>query len=452
MGGHKMTVAMGMTAEMVEGEIDAGAARRAKGFSSGLRSSSRRVSRQILAATAAVVALAASSAVLADESGGSPAERGAYLATAGNCTSCHTREGGEAFSGGLAFTTPFGTMYSTNITPDPDTGIGKWTEEQFARAFREGVRPNGEHLYPAFPYTAFTNTSDADVAALYAYLKTLTPVSYTAPANELKFPYNQRWALGIWKAMYFKDGRYTPDKTQSDEWNRGAYLVKGLGHCGACHTPRNFLGAEDDSRAFHGGVYQDKIEDKLLDWAAPDLTSAGHGLKQWSVDELAGYLKEGYSDRAGVFGPMNEVVVNSTSHLSPEDAKAVAVYLKSLPASPPPSVSAPDEETLHAGSLQYDIHCGTCHLPTGLGSHDTGPALVGSVVALAPDPASLINITLYGAQLPAAEQWRSKKWKVMEAYGENLTDEDAAALLTYVRNAWGNVGSKVTAEQIAKHR
>lgn len=413
------------------------------------------INRIVYAATIGVCLGLTHSAAIADAAPAALVEQGRYLATAGNCMSCHTSEGGQSFAGGVAFETPFGRMYSTNITPDATTGIGGWTQEDFARALREGVRPDGQHLYPAFPYTSFTRTSDADVAALFAYLKTLTPVTSAAPQNELSFPFNQRWLLGAWKAMFFEAGRFTPDKAQSAQWNRGAYLVQGLGHCGACHTPRNFLGAEDQARALSGAVYKDKIDGKLLDWSASDLTAAAHGLGKWSVDEIAAYLKLGFSDRAGVFGGMNEVIVNSTSHLSPQDTSAIATYLKSLPASASQSASPPDDEAMTAGSLLYDVHCGTCHLPTGLGSHDTGPPMVGSAVALASDPSSLINITLYGAQVPhtpPSPEWLARKWQVMGPFADKLSDEEAAAMLSFIRNSWGNQASVVTADQVAKQR
>jgi mono/diheme cytochrome c family protein len=382
-------------------------------------------------------------------------EQGRYLAIAGNCLSCHTSADGENYAGGVAFETAFGRLYSTNITPDPDTGIGRWTFEQFARALREGVRPDGTHLYPAFPYTSFTNVTDADAAALFAYLKTVTPVNAPARSNEMNFPFNQRWLLGFWKMMYFEPGRYQPDKSKSEQWNRGAYLVQGLGHCGACHTPRTFLGAEDGDRAFHGGTYKDKIDDKLLDWVASDLTPGPNGLAQWQEGEIAEYLREGHSPRAAVFGGMNEVIANSTSHLAEADTKAIAAYLKSLPPSPPQTGSKASEDIMQAGSQLYDVHCGTCHLPTGLGSIDTGPPLAGSAVTLASDPATLINITLYGAQKPRvgpAEKWHEPSWKIMEPFADKLTDEDAAALLSFVRNSWGNQAGAVSTKQVARQR
>jgi mono/diheme cytochrome c family protein len=385
----------------------------------------------------------------------SPAERGKYLAAAGNCVSCHTRPGGKAFAGGRSFKTPFGTLYSTNITPDAESGIGLWSEQQFANALRKGVRPSGEHLYPAFPYPAFTKLSDQDVSAVYDYLKTLKPVSAPARPNELRFPYNQRWAVGMWNALYFKEGRFVSTPEHSAAWNRGKYLVEGPGHCGACHTTRNFLGAENSDSALTGGAYTDYVQGKELDWSAPNLTSASSGLALWSDAEIASYLKLGVNSRAGVFGPMNEVVVNSTRYLTDSDLNAMATYLKSLTPNEGAKSAAPDAGTIEAGSLLYDVQCGTCHLPTGLGSSTTGPPLVGSPVTLAPNPASLINITLYGPQWPAtapSQEWQDRAWQKMGSFAQRLSDEEAAALLSYIRNAWGNKAGKVSVEQVAKQR
>lgn len=381
--------------------------------------------------------------------------RGEYLATAGNCVSCHTSDNGKAFVGGLDFETPFGTIYSTNITPDPETGIGQWSLEEFTAAMREGVGREGEHLYPVFPYTSFTNVSDEDIAAIFAYLKTLTPVKSTPPENDLGFPYNQRWALGLWKALYFDEARYEPQPEQSAEWNRGAYLVEGLGHCGMCHSPRNFMGAIDTDLAMTGGRYMERVEGKLSAWSAPNLTSAPSGLAKWSDEDIQNYLKLGFSHRAGVFGPMNKVVVNSTRHMTDEDVQAMTVYLKSLPANAQDSGKPASEDVLRAGSLQYDIHCGTCHLPTGEGSSETGPPLLGSPVVMDADPASLINITLYGAQTPKtppSREWQAREWKRMEAFDSKLTDEQAAALLSFVRASWGHEAGAVTAKQVAEQR
>jgi mono/diheme cytochrome c family protein len=381
--------------------------------------------------------------------------RGAYLAKAGNCKSCHTSASGPAYAGGSRFETPFGTIYSTNITPDPGTGIGSWTLQDFDRALREGMRPGGEHLYPVFPYTAFAKLKDSDVAALFDYLQALSPVKHLPPDNDLQFPYSQRWALGIWKLFYLDDSRFEPNPAQSSEWNRGAYLVEGLGHCGMCHTPRNFLGGQDNDSAFTGATYKGHVDDVWLNWSSTNLTSAASGLGSWSLQDIVSYLKLGISSRASIFGPMNEVVLSSTRHLTEVDLRSMAVYLKSLPANELPGAAPPSETAMRQGALQYDIHCGTCHLPTGLGSDSTGPPLVGSSVTLAPDPASLINITLHGPGYPPvapSKEWQARGWQPMEPYNDILKARDTAALLTYVRNAWGNAASEVTVEQVEAQR
>lgn len=384
----------------------------------------------------------------------SPVARGKYLASLGNCTSCHTREGGAPFAGGVAFKTDFGTLYSSNITSDSKAGIGSWTEAQFVRAMREGIDDEGEHLYPAFPYPEFSKVSDADLAALFAYLKTLAPASDAAPPNELRFPYSQRSLLSIWNALYFKPAPFQPNPSQSVEWNRGAYIVQGLGHCGACHTPRNFLGAEKPEAALAGGAYLDKVAGgDIRPWSAVNLTSAASGLKGWSVGDIESYLRTGHGSRTGSFGPMNEVIVNSTSQWTDADLHAVAVYLKALPPDETSTNQSLDDKDRSAGETVYTINCGTCHLPTGLGStpgSELGPPLVGSAVVQAADPATLINVILYGAEVvsPAPTQG----WKNMKAFGTILEDADVAALANYLRSSWGNHGGPVTAADVAKQR
>jgi mono/diheme cytochrome c family protein len=380
-------------------------------------------------------------------------ERGRYLAVAGNCVSCHTREGGKPFAGGLAFETPFGTLYSTNITPDRAVGIGKWSEADFLSALRRGVRPNGEHLYPAFPYTAFTKISDADAHALYVYMKTLTPVATAAPENKMHFPYNQRWALGMWKMMFFTAGRFAADKSKPAQWNRGAYLVQALTHCDACHAPRNFLGAEASDFVMSGGEYTAAVpggEQRV--WSTPNLTSAPNGLHSWSVQDITEYLKTGRNSFTETYGPMNEVILNSTRNLSEADVQAMAVYLKSLPPGKPESVSKPSAETMQAGETLYNVQCGTCHLPTGLGNQDenSGARLAGSPVVQASNPASLINTIIYGPPLPNPPL--PKRWKPMEGFGDKLADDEIAALATFMRATWGNDAAAVTADQVAKQR
>lgn len=382
-------------------------------------------------------------------------ERGKYLALAGNCAACHTTANGGLLAGGVAFETPFGKIYSTNITPDAETGIGKWTGEQFLQSLRQGMRADGEHLYPVFPYTAFTKITDTDAAALFVYLKSVPAVRYQAPENEISFPFNQRSLMFVWKALFFDEGAYQPDAKQSAEWNRGAYLVEALAHCSACHSPRNFLGAENSSMAMTGGVYTDKVPGGAMrPWSAPNLTSASHGLGAWPVEEIAAYLKTGRNSFLETFGPMNEVIMNSTRHLGDADVRAMATYLKSLPPNDGSIGSSANAEVLREGETLYNVHCGTCHLPTGLGGleEDTGPRLAGgSLVVQASNPASLINVILYGPQSPDPEL-PTKRWKQMEAFGDKLADEEVAALASFLRSAWNNKGGEVTAEQVAKQR
>ena len=400
-------------------------------------------------------------------------EKGKYLATAGDCISCHTRPGGEEFSGGLPLKTPFGTIYTANITPDKDTGIGDWTEDQLKRAMREGIADDGDHLYPAFPYTAYTKVTDEDIHAIYAYLKSLTPVKYNPPANEMPFPFGQRGLMAIWNKLFLTPGPYQPDASQSAEWNRGAYLVEGLGHCGACHTPRNQLGAERSSLAFTGGTNLDVIADSVHEqeivkqdnmmrpWSAVNLTSSPQGLGAWSVAEIAAYLKTGHNARAGAYGPMAEVISNSTAHLTDEDTHAMAVYLKSLKPATQDTDKAPPADQMQKGEIAYTVRCGDCHLPTGLGSPKTAdadptkvsPPLVGNAVVMAHDPATLINTILYGAHETVMNDQAWPKMPGFELdFGLGMDDEQVAALATYVRNSWGNKAAPVDPKDVAKQR
>lgn len=380
-------------------------------------------------------------------------ERGKYLALAGNCASCHTAAGAGFMAGGVAFETPFGRIYSTNITPDADTGIGDWTGQQFLNSMRQGTRPDGEHLYPVFPYTAFTKVSDEDIVALFAYLKSIPAVRQETPENEISFPFNQRSLMSVWKAMYFDEGAYEPDDSESEDWNRGAYLVDALAHCSACHSPRNFLGAEQPDLAMTGGVYTDKVPGGALrPWSAPNLTSAPNGLGGWPLEEVVAYLKTGLNTYVETFGPMNEVILNSTRHLSDGDVNAMAVYLKSLPPHETDAKPAVKDSVLGMGRTVYNLHCGTCHLPTGLGDAESAPRLGGgSLVVRASDPASLINVILYGPELPDPPL-PTKRRKPMEEFQYLLTDDEVAALASYLRSTWGNTGGEVMAKQVTEQR
>jgi alcohol dehydrogenase (quinone), cytochrome c subunit len=381
-------------------------------------------------------------------------EQGKYLALAGNCVSCHTRHGGEPYAGGLPMKTPYlflGTLYSTNITPDPETGIGKWTEAEFIKAMHTGVAPGGKYLFPAFPYTAFTLVTEDDLKAIYAYLKTLAPVKYTPPANSPVF--SLRFGMMFWNALFFKEERFTPDPAQSDEWNRGAYLVEGLGHCGACHTPRNIFMAEKTDQKLSGGALPDLVaEDKYRMWSGVNLTSAKSGLGSWSVDHIAKYLKTGHSPKAGIFGPMNEVVINSLQYLTVEDAKAMAVYLKSLPPMNESPKQTLTEEQKTAGEALYKTHCDECHLASGRGAFLKAPPIAGSAIAQAKDPSSLINVILYGAKVGKGSPTPFGAWEDMKSYADKMTDEEIATLANYVRSNWDNLGGPVSAADVAKQR
>lgn len=375
-------------------------------------------------------------------------ERGKYLTEAGDCESCHTRPGGAPFSGGRAFKTKFGTIYSPNITPDVASGIGSWSLVDLRRAMHEGIAAGGYRLFPAFPYPQFAEVSGEDVAAIYAYLRTLPSVHYSPPPNGLLF--RQRWAMRFWNLLFFKTRQFVPDATKSKEWNRGAYLVEGLGHCSACHTPRNIFMAEMPARQYSGGHLLDKVNGgNIRRWSAVDLTSSKTGLAAWSVDDLAKYLKTGVSRRAGVFGPMNEVIDNSLEHLSVEDIHAMAIYLKSLP-SQDSSVAGPSAAEITAGAKIYHDNCEDCHMSSGRGGFLSAPPLAGSAVVQADDPASLINIILYGPDTP--KDISLGPWETMKPYKNSLGDSEIAAVSNYVRGSWGNRASAVTSAEVASQR
>ena len=374
--------------------------------------------------------------------------RGEYLAAAGNCVSCHTKPGAAPYTGGVAFQTPFGTIYSSNITPDAVTGIGKWTEQDLRRAMHEGVSRSGASLFPAFPYDSYTKVTDQDVASIYAYLRSVKPVRYEPPSND--FLLRQRWALRIWKGLFFDDGRFVPDPKQSEEWNRGAYLTEGLAHCGACHTPRNRFMAQEKEKAYGGGNLMHPVgEQKLRRWSAVNITSAPSALGNWSVNDLTKYLHTGVSTRAGTFGPMNDVIVNSLSRLRIEDIRAMAVYIKSLPPIDNAIAQSPSESS-DAGATLYEDHCRKCHGSSGRGGMFNGPPLAGSAIVQASDPASLVNVIMYGPEVPPGVSLGA--WEEMKAYKGVLDDAEFATLASYVRSNWGNRAPAVTVEQVQAQR
>src|SRR5262249_449344 len=272
-----------------------------------------------LAATALLASLASAASAQSGD-----VARGEYLARAGDCVSCHTAVGGKPFAGGLKLDTPFGYMLSPNITPDPDSGIGKWSSEDFYRAMHDGINRQGQDMFPVMPYDFYTRVTREDVDAIYAYLRTVAPVQSFVEVNHLDFPFNQRWAMGVWRELYFSPGTYRPDPAQSAAWNRGAYLVEGLGHCSDCHSPRNLMGGIEKNKQFTGAA--------IDGWFALNLSSnLSTGLGDWTVAEIAKYLKTGnFRTRTTALGPMAEVVKNSMSYMTDADLQAIGTYIKSL--------------------------------------------------------------------------------------------------------------------------
>lgn len=383
---------------------------------------------------------------------GSAAE-GSYLAKVGNCAACHTVPGGPAFAGGVRFKTDFGTIYSTNITPDREHGIGGWSFAAFHRAMKHGIGDGGEHLYPAFPYTSFAQLSDNDIASLYNYFSTVAPAAVPNRANAMDFPFGNRSLLHFWKRLYHKGETFASDPARGEAWNRGAYLVEGLAHCGACHTPRGVLGGPDESRALQGGTYIDAVANGgYRTWSAVDLTPGLHGLDTWSESDLVAYLTHGKNPRSVVHGPMNEVF-RSTAALRPADAAAMAAYLKGV--EPSQKRGSWTGASLlggrkSAGEVVYTVHCGTCHLPDGKGDKILGVSLARNPIVQAESPASLINVILYGPDLPPPP-FVSGRTR-MKPFGKRLSDEDIASLTTYLRSSFGNRAGAVSPEDVAVQR
>jgi len=366
---------------------------------------------------------------------------GEYLALAGDCVSCHTAPGGKPYAGGLKMKTPFGFLLSPNITPDMETGIGSWTKDDFARALQEGINKKGHYLYPAMPFTSYTKVTRADVDAIYDYLRTLQPVSNAIKVNQLDFPFNIRSSMIVWRELFFKRGSFKPDPKQSDAWNRGAYLVEGLEHCSACHSPRNLMGAIKPSKEFTGAV--------IDGWYALNLTSDPiTGLGKWSTQDIANYLKTGKNPgKTTAFGPMGEVVHNSTSHLNDADLLAMATYLKSLPAN---SSLLADQRKLDTnkaeGARLYIDNCSGCHQSSGRGIVNVIPPLDGNPAIIAPDGANIIKVMIRGINA-------KNGYIPMPAFASKLTDDEIATIANYVRTSWDNSASaNVTAAQVKKVR
>jgi mono/diheme cytochrome c family protein len=372
-------------------------------------------------------------------------ERGRYLATAADCVACHTvLNGGKPFAGGRPIETPFGNITSPNITPDRDTGIGAWTDDEFDNAVRRGVRPTGERLYPAMPFPWYTKLSRDDVMAIRAYLNTIPSVSNQVVTNTLPFPFNIRSSMGVWDALYFTGGEFKPDPQKSAEWNRGAYLVEGPGHCGACHTPKTLLGG-DKTKEYVRGSY-------LQGWFAPDLTNDDRtGLGRLSAEDIATYLKTGHNRVTAATGPMAEVIEYSTSHMTDSDLAAIATYLKSLPGRQdnPASVAANDPSMV-AGQAIYRDQCSACHSLDGKGVPQLFPSLADSSIVRSSDPTTSIRMVLRGARSVATDAEPTAPG--MPSFSWQLDDAQLAAVVTYIRNAWGSAAAPVSARDVSSAR
>jgi cytochrome c553 len=364
---------------------------------------------------------------------------GAYLAAAGDCVACHTALGGQPFAGGRAIETPFGTVYSTNITPDMKTGIGAWSREDFARALHEGRAKDGRLLYPAFPYANFTKMAPADVDATFGFLRGLPAVSRPNTPHALRFPYSSQAALGVWRLLFFSPGRFQAEPARGTEWNRGAYLVQALGHCDACHAGRNMFGAVSHSLDLGGGLIP------MQNWYAPPLASG-------AAEDIVPLLRTGISRRAAAMGPMAEVVFRSTSHLSAADTAAIATYLQSLPAgaSAKKNASHAEPEWLARGEVVYGEHCAQCHGDRGEGAFPAYPALAGNPSVTNPVAANAIKAVLNGG-FPPSTAGNPRPYG-MPPYAGRLSEADIAAVLSYVRGSWGNAEAPVSTLDIERYR
>jgi mono/diheme cytochrome c family protein len=395
-------------------------------------------------AAAAVYATASEPVAAQDASGSDLVKRGEYLARAGDCIACHTAPEGKLFAGGRAMATPFGTLYTSNITPDPTTGIGRWTPDQFYEMMHSGRSPDLGLLYPAMPFASYTKVTRADSDAIFAYLRKIAPVMQQNRPNDLRFPYNNRSLIIGWRTLFFTEGEYKPNPAESAEWNRGAYLVEGLGHCGMCHTPINALGGSSESKAFEGGLIP------MQDWYAPSLTSNREaGLGDWSVDEISDLLRTGISPRGVVYGPMAEVVYNSLQYLTEEDTRAMAIYLKSIAQGTPPALAIspiPSEESsllLSLGKTVYDAQCASCHGAQGQGAPPNYPPLAGNQSIQMTSAVNAIRMVLNGG-FPPGTAGNSRPYG-MPPFAQILSDNEVAAVVTYIRTSWGNRGAAVTA-------
>jgi mono/diheme cytochrome c family protein len=380
-------------------------------------------------------------------------ERGAYLARAAGCMVCHTTQGGKEYAGGLGFKLPFGTLYSTNITPDKDTGIGNYSDQDFLAAVHRGTRRDGARLYPAMPYTSYTYMTDADALAIKAYLFSLAPVRAAAPENTLMFPFNQRWAMNFWSVLFNPDTRFEPDTSKTPEWNRGAYLAEALAHCGECHTPRNLAFALNNRGKFAGAV--------TAGWRAFNISSdKTTGVGGWSDEDLVSYLSIGHATGHGTAsGSMGEAVDQSLSQLAPEDIKAVVAYLRTVPptVSPDlPATLAPPAPASHKeggrtadarGKMVFEGACVSCHEWTGESTISPFATLTGAWAVNDPSAINVVQIVISGTRRHTPPSAVS-----MPAFGNAYSDAEIAAVANYVTARFGSKGSEITAQDVAELR
>jgi cytochrome c553 len=376
---------------------------------------------------------------------------GQYLARAGDCIACHTDPGGKLFAGNRAMPTPFGTLYSSNITPDPKDGIGSWSASDFYNVMHVGRMPDGGLLYPAMPFGNYTKVTRADSDAIFAYLRSVAPVAEPDRPQDLHFPYNNRSLILGWRTLFFSEGTYQADKSKSAQWNRGAYLVEGLAHCGMCHTAINALGGSSESKAFQGGLIP------MQNWYAPSLTTNKEaGLGDWSLDDIVDYLRKGVAKRGAVYGPMSEVVYNSTQYLTDEDIRAMATYLQSLAQhnAPEPQVTqvTPAENSLlmRLGKSVYVAQCALCHGNNGAGEPTRYPPLANNQSIQMESAVNPIRMVLNGG-FPPSTSGNPMPYG-MPPFAQNLSNDEVAAVVTYIRSSWGNHGTAISARQVDELR
>lgn len=368
-------------------------------------------------------------------------EKGQYLSRMGGCASCHTAPGRADFAGGRELPTPFGAIYSTNITPHRVTGIGAWNFEDFWNALHHGKGKKGELLYPAFPFTSYTKINRADARALFTYLQSVDAVDQANQKPELGFPYNIRAGLYAWRALYFKAGEYEEDASKSEAWNRGAYLVQGPGHCNECHTTRNALGAVDQSGQVVGGLIPGQ------DWYAPNLSmQPGGDLASWSKKDIVDVLKTGMSSKGSALGPMAEVVHNSSQYMSDSDLAAVAEYLADLPAPVQNQVTVVKAQDLDLGKKIYTAQCESCHAQTGLGEEGVYPSLVNNPTVLEQAGTNAIRVVLLGGF--SVETQHSPEPYSMPPFAATMSDAEVTAVVNYIRQTWGNNATAIDEEAV----